>query len=377
MLAYHLTEAHAAANRWTKTKPGRYLTAHTTLTPKEVKFWAEWHIKGQRPDDAVDDEQEIVLFASTPDEIEYVYLNGPASCMSHQAKSYESNEHPVRMYGAGDLAIAHLPYRPDDSDHLDRTEAQRPEFKARAICWPERKIYGRVYPEDCYPEGAALVHGLQALGYSHARLHPIGFSGARMLRVEDGDDLIVPYLDSPCQNFDDDGDNLILCQKGDWSGDSTSGLVSCAPEYEHHCEWCEEGFNGEYETVYTRVEGNGGRDGMTVCPSCAVGGAFYCEGFDETFSDDVEHDTWDGDTYTQYWLDDNTFISDFSDDRFPDDVLVMMHDGASWAHEELEGNAVRRDGEWWPTDKAETELDRRAANVDDRNGVLALSMGEW
>ena len=49
LLAYHLTEAHATADRWTKIKPGRYLTAHTTLTQKEVKFWAEWHVKGERP----------------------------------------------------------------------------------------------------------------------------------------------------------------------------------------------------------------------------------------------------------------------------------------------------------------------------------------
>src|ERR1700678_1719150 len=126
MLAYHLTEAHALADRWTKTKPGRYLTAHTTLSAKEVKFWAEWHIKGERPADT-EESPPAVCFAHEPDDIEHVYLNGPTSCMSHPAQSYESKEHPVRVYGAGDLAIAYLPDADTGPDYLCRKYGERPE----------------------------------------------------------------------------------------------------------------------------------------------------------------------------------------------------------------------------------------------------------
>ena len=383
MLAYHLTEAHALADRWTKTKPGRYLTAHTSLTQKEVKFWAEWHIKGERPADDDEPDSEVVQFASTPDEIEEVYLDGPSSCMSHQADSYESSEHPVRVYGAGDLAIAWLPYRDNDEDYLGRRLADRPRVKARALCWPERKVYGRVYPDDCYPEGAALVHALQAVGYSHARIHDKGFNGARLLRIEcedrnGRDGWVMPYLDSPCRNFDDDGDYLIMRQNGEFNAEETDGVVTSEEEYEYHCDWCEDGFNGGGSTVFSSVNRHGGRNERYICPSCAESeNVFRCAGFDEYFdSGHVSYDEWQGETYTCQWLEDNTFISDFSGERFSGDDMVTMHNGYQWAEEELDGNAVPIDGEWWPTDDADAERERRAANADTRNGMLALSMGE-
>lgn len=379
MLAYHMTAAHADAGRWTKTKPGRYLTAYTKLSPKEVKFWAEWHIKGQRPAEDDQETAEVVLFATTPDQIEYVYVNGPPSCMSRSASGYDSREHPTRIYGAGDIAIAHMTWRDDDTceDAYGRKGDKRGYFKARAICWPEKKVFGRIYPDPCYDQGAALQAALLALGYRSAHTVSQAFNGARLLRIEYDDRFVMPYLDNPCQSFDDHGDYLVMSDCGEHNAEYTNGLSGEArDEYENTCDNCEEGFNEDGDRVYTRVNAHGGYREQYWCRHCVEHDTFYCEGFGEQIADGNDHDDWNGGIYSQRWLDDNTFISDFSGNRTDNDDGITMIDGEMWSNEEAEEHAVDLDGEWWPTADALVEMERRAANVDDRNGMLQLSMSE-
>ena len=379
LLAYYRSASHAERGVWTKIKPGRYLTANCSglLTAKQIKYWVEYHNRGTAP--AEGDDLPEVHFATTPDDIEQVYLCGPPSCMSHEAGSYESSEHPVRVYGAGDLAIAYLRNQGRKDDRLEDAEHGDGLVVARAICWPEKKVFGRVYPstdEEGWAE--ALSDAMLALGYTHIFNHDdsrSGFNGARMLRIEHDGKLIVPYLDTPCHNFTDDGDYLRMDHQGDMDGTSTDGVVNIEPEYEYRCEHCEEGFNGNPWSVYTRVSSRRnyyGTDEQTWCSCCGENNAFLCHGCDETFADWVDYDIWEGECYATHWLEDNTFTSDFSDTRYHNDDKVTMHNGEVWSKDEFHDNGQMIGDKNWPNDAAEAELERRAAAAEPTQASMEL-----
>ena len=348
LIAYYRNAENAERDRWTPIKPVRYLATFTALPAAEVKYWATYQSSGKVPEAG---DPSLAQFATTPDDIEAVYLNGPSSCMSHEAICYESSEHPVRVYGAGDLAIAYL-------GGIDPGQ----EVTARALCWPERKVFGRRYGDD----DEVLACALLAMGYRdvYGQGARSAFNGARLLRIEDDDSLIVPYLDQPCQNFNDDGEYLTMHNQGEHCGQETSGLVSMEPRYEYHCECCDEGFNDGGTTVYTLCGQNGGHRERHWCECCAEN-TFYCQGFNETFSGVVASDDWGGETYTQAWLDDNTFISDYSGERFSTDDLVTMHNGDIWSEDEFDRYGQEIDGKRYAKEDAIAEIERRAASEDD------------
>lgn len=141
---------------------------HGELTDERIRLFTEIP-KALTPDD--------VKFARTPDEIELVYRNGPQSCMSHDTGRYSTRGfHPVRVYGAGDLAVAYLPKRRDPNS-----------YSQRALCWPEKKIYSRIY-------GTGPLEGfLKSLGFTSGTFH-----GAKLLKIPvDGvnNHFVLPYVD--------------------------------------------------------------------------------------------------------------------------------------------------------------------------------------
>src|SRR5690606_37817316 len=136
--------------------------------------------------------------------------NGPRSCMSHDRGAYNSSVHPTYVYGASDLAIAYLVNK-------------RGRVSARALVWPERKIYGQIYGDTWRIEPALRDAGHTIADHTWAW----SFERARLLRIDDRPGVFVaPYVDDPAPNrARDEGDDLVL----DWDGDilcaSTSGLV--------------------------------------------------------------------------------------------------------------------------------------------------------
>jgi hypothetical protein len=188
-------------------KPGRYLTRYFghILTESEIRDWAsQW---------AAENENLTVKFARTPDEIEQVYNDGPHSCMSGN-NSFESDISPVRVYGAGDLAIAYLER---DGD-----------ITARVVCWPENECYSTIYGD-----AGRLRPLLDGMGYSETDT----MSGARLLRVEQSGCFVAPYLDTDGY-LRDLGNHLVISDcGGDISADSTTGLAGPPRQY---CPRCEE-----------------------------------------------------------------------------------------------------------------------------------------
>ena len=116
-----------------------------------------------------------VLFATSPDEIESVYtIYDPempgvgGSCM----RSNGWDIHPTRVYGAGDLAIA---YRVDSQDRTIE----------RVVCWPEKKLYGRIYSNT-----GLIKKALVNRGFTYTKC----FTGARLLKIIDPY-IVMPFLD--------------------------------------------------------------------------------------------------------------------------------------------------------------------------------------
>jgi hypothetical protein len=199
-------------------------------------------------------------FARTPDEIEAAYTSGkpgsdgrysPTSCMSYGAGEYKSHVHPVRVYGAGDLAVAFL-CDPDDRERI----------VARALCWPDKKIYGTVYGNE-----AALEWKLASVGYEKGE-----FLGARLLKIPHGRTYVMPYIDD-IADIGDIGEFFVIGGNLDATG--TDGLLDNAQR--NVCENC-----------YAECDDDNYEDGMCVaCRDdisfiCAYDGARYVDAWDIT-----------------------------------------------------------------------------------------------
>lgn len=212
------------------------------------------------------DELDELLFARTEDEIEHVYLRGPESCMSHDESDYDTPFHPVRVYAGFDLAIA---YCKDEDGRIF----------ARALCWPERKIYGRIYPgrdpsHYNFAEGDIEKHDrftetLRREGFSRGKL-----DGARFSRqTDDWGAIVCPYIDGDqqvtvrrnCLVIGDDGSGTL------YAADNTNGLLGDEIDERPQCDNCGERYDeGEGVTPEDR-------DFYTYCEDCAENVLHQCE----------------------------------------------------------------------------------------------------
>jgi hypothetical protein len=215
LVAYTASTKDGMRDIQTKIRPGRYLMEFfgTVMPPAELKRLAEWQQTGCYKSGY---ENEPLHFAHTPAEIARVYLNGPHSCMR---KRWSIRNHPCGVYGAGDLAVAWiqtpaklLPPRQWrrigstegwegllEAKQINHAHQPRRLVLARALCWPEKKVFNRVYPtsqnwlEDGFigPEEAQaaqieLYQRLLALGWTDCYMNrnTQGLQGARLLKLQ-------------------------------------------------------------------------------------------------------------------------------------------------------------------------------------------------
>lgn len=245
VLRYTASFMDGLRGKVTEIKPGRYLQKfYPHLKPSEVQGWVDrWNLENAEP---------VLQLASTPDEIEAVYcMQGLTSCMDG-THSFESEIHPCRVYGLGDLAVAYL--------------TRQGRLTARALVWPEKKAIGiRMYGDD-----ARLTAALKNAGYDY---RDGGLIGARLLKIKHESTYVMPYIDT--LRVRDAGSHFVLSNRGD-SADRTDGLLS-DPEPEYWCERCEDGCDGDNWTMV-------GDD--IWCDDCANVHAFTCNHCDQTRPDD-------------------------------------------------------------------------------------------
>jgi hypothetical protein len=239
MVAFWSDEINAQGDCVCTMAPGRYLNKYFSdhLTQNEIRNWA---VK-------VDVDCEL-KFVSEPEEIYAVYTadGAPNSCMTSDDDSGEwaGDMNPVRVYGAGDIHLAYL--------------ERKGKIVARALTWPEKKIFGR-----CYGDIERLVDKLTAEGFtadvdehSAGGYGRGGFNGARLLRFGRGSGFIMPYVDSGyrAKLHPTDSRYLLLDKSGDICTTYTNGLSYDPDEdYDYYCAECGEGLD-EF-TVYV-VEDN-------------------------------------------------------------------------------------------------------------------------
>ncbi|HEV2225038.1 MAG TPA: hypothetical protein VGR84_18750 [Candidatus Acidoferrales bacterium] len=275
LIAYTPTPRHAAEDRQVRTKPGRYLQS-LGLDNETVKRWCSEYAVAIRPPEVKfagpgDDEE-------TADLIEAVYCNGPGSCMSHQVDYYDSKIHPVRVYAAGDLAIAYL------GDAHKRVTA-------RTLVWPEKKMFSRIYGDV-----GRLQPMLERMGYLYDFME-----GARLLRIPHGRTFVMPYIDPPNARVRDDGDMFRVSNSGKFAH-NTKGLLSsdavcCSCEGEggeeegrwfdddYYCRSC---WDNSFTECYNCGDDVSYDDSTTVgdadwCPRCAERHLRNCAQCTETY----------------------------------------------------------------------------------------------
>lgn len=305
LIAYTESPEKGEQDRQTSLKPGVYLTRYFSdvLSEREIAHWSRLQTNAGVLIDC-----ELKL-ARTPDEIEHVYITGPASCMSDER--FESDEHPVRVYGDSDLCVAYIE---SPADYHDENIA------ARALVWPERKTYGRIYPTpDRYESGAprlsaiqwqdSLMQKLEAEGYKRG-----SFNGARIRAIRDRDDsYVMPYIDGG-YNVNLDGAEFVLAKDGDYSPTNTNGLLELSDKTE--CENCGERTDSDdlYNVHMNRYSS------QQWCEHCYSSETFYCHGTEESYSTNCDYVIGaDGETYAQHYADRHMMQCDETGDWYDND----------------------------------------------------------
>jgi hypothetical protein len=273
-------------------KPGRYI-AKFYPTHDAARYSALWHDWYQ---------PAVLQFAKTADEIEEVYVNGPESCMSKEC--FDSCIHPVRVYGDSDLQLAY-------ARRGDR-------ITARALVWPERKIHGRIYGDE-----DRLSAALEAAGYKEGK-----FQGARIRRILENGQYVVPYLDW-VQSARDDGDWLVIDRNGDIDCDVTDGLSGESGEY---CSYYDEYRDEETSSVRTSLSGNY----QTWCQTAVEQHAFWCDHTGDYWHETLGLDMADGSVWSPARFEAEGGVCSQTDERHPLTDLILTADGELWSKEHFE-----------------------------------------
>lgn len=297
--AFTETPEKGAHDIQTPIRPGRYLQRYYPhLRPEDISRLVALMTSATDPD---------VRFAVTPDDIVRVYRDGPWSCMHYAASRFDTwdriasrNLHPVEVYGSlpgssdpadkADLALAYW-------EEPDPRDGYAPHVTARALVWPEKKLYGRVYAgtkdreaddnnatlgTNSTPTADRFKRALRALGYSS----PDGWNslaGARIRRIElPNGGLLVPYIDAEGDDshrfgVSADGKHLMLDPEGPHEQTDTCGVWDAdgadgEEEYPYTCECCEnECCENETTTVWTSASDSG-----EWCDDCREADASRC-----------------------------------------------------------------------------------------------------
>lgn len=304
-VAFWPNEASAQMDQVSILSPGRYLTQYFSeeLTPTEIQVWAT----------KVDVDCEL-KFASEPDEIVMVYShpNSPASCMRYDDdySGWSGGMNPTRVYGAGDLAIAYL--------------ERKGKIVARGLCWPEKKVFGRLYGDT-----DRMTAQLKAAGFKedqsehHASARGEGnFIGARLQKIvcdDHPDFYIMPYIDAGygVKEHPTD-DSLFVMTRGDGTIPCTytNGLTGDPDEdssYDYYCDACGDGLDDS--DAYHLND-------STYCYSHYRDRAVDCYSCDNTIATDEAFEV-DDENYCRRCYDRHTYQCDHCEERTADDLIPV------------------------------------------------------
>jgi hypothetical protein len=358
LLAYTPSEEYGRADRQVRKRVSTYLAEFCPALAAEER-------------DALEAEHVAAFsvklrFAKTPGEIRGVYTTYDqraagvnVSCMRYDVDRYHGEGmHPTEVYGDSDLQVAYLTNDEGETTH-------------RALIWPAKKVYSRVYG-DCPSFHAALqsLGYVKSSGYYTAPGNP-SLAGARVRAIEldTRGSYLMPYID--------EAESVELLAGGEWfqlrkgSGGShacheTDGTTGDGQT----CDRCD-GHVDEDDTssVVASFDYRGRPAGYaTWCQRCAENYAFYCEGVGETISDDVGSVEVDGRTYARPYAEEHAHQCARTDEYTFRELVTVITDASDgeeerWSAEAVEEEAFlcRVTGELYAHDAArEGTLERRA-----------------
>lgn len=261
LIAYSKDAEHGVSDRQTVVKPGKYLEEFYAgeFSSSQIATWigqcGAKHLTLQVTQDRAD--------------IRTIYLHGPNSCM--KTAFHYLPCHPAEVYAGPDLALAY---------YGDKSSAN-----ARAVVWPERKIYSRIYGNE---------HVLDAL-LKQAGFERGSLQGARVLKIACDRGYVMPYVDyldyckvgrshitlgegdRSCQNTDGFTRDHCANDDDDEDDDLEANYVTCTncrnrydPEDDDAGEFCARCMEDRYSCEHCG-EGVWSRDVMRV------GDNYYCE----------------------------------------------------------------------------------------------------
>ena len=317
MIAYTRSLKDGMRDRQVRVKLGRYLvqTFGDRLSDQKIAQLVAQHNEHQC-------EKLRWHIAMTPKRIETVYQRGPNSCMSKPRRYFDfrinddHDAHPTSIYGAGDLGVAFL--------------WRGGRITARALVWPERKVYGRVYGDS-----ERLCRALHEAGYQDEADHRKaifdaggdqfvdgGFNGARLLKLEVDDVLVAPYMDEE-YGIQRLHSNVAYANSGfammtmryDDACAMTNGLST---DHGDPCSECGDNTPPD-EQFHTH-------DGEMICDHCRSMNYFWCEDTDELYHIDELVRTYDHRCISQEAYENGYFTCEDTDEVYPNDMLIVTHD---------------------------------------------------
>jgi hypothetical protein len=375
------------ADRQTLIKPGKYLQKFMgagpsgeiehgpmkgyppVITKQQVAYYAAWHKAGTRPES-----EDTLHFATTADEMVRVYREGPYSCMRGCDKNWSDEDHPVQIYAAGDLQFAYL-------------NNASMEVIGRALCWPDKQVFGRVYPTPNSP-GETLLYDelhqrLKSLGWTSINERQNVFEGARLLRARNSDgEWMMPYLDHEYgveDHYPSGGGSFWKMTHDSHHQDNTDGTYCGGDDdedFDWHCDCCEDGFSDNHSSysVYSgwrvTAPGRGYATGeRSWCEGCQENNAYYCDGAEEYFTDNTPEVEVGHERFCKEWfIGHGGYMSSWSDEWFlaEDDPKVELANGVVIAESEVDEAAFRClfDGQLWSKDWGSETVPGYAAPYD-------------
>lgn len=318
-IGYIETEEHGIIFKVTVLTPGRYIS----------RFYPDVDDNKRRHLIAAIDPSGEVYYAWTPEEIAEVYKTGPESCMDGDHDFDDLPCWPTEPYGAGDLAVAY-------------TKNKHGNVQSRAVCWPAKKLYGRLYGDCQRMEAAMKAEGFQTFRERNDAIgnnKSFSFIGAKLLKIpsETGNEheYVMPYFDD-IKVAIDMGDHFLTAEKGEegqtWvsSGSSSHGVATL----------------------------------QRLCPknktAAPVTSFRFVHGVDQEWCDAAVYD--------------HTFTCAGTGHRYPHEFKVIMGNGTPWskAHFETHGEHCIHTRQNWPkaemVQRGERRMHKSIADRFDENG---------
>lgn len=234
------SEAHGAADRQTRMRPGKLLRR---LLPDEPEVVIQAVSTAYTQGTALYE----VRFADTREEIRRVYEEGPNSCMSKCADAYETwgDIHPSEVYAGPDTKLAYIQ---DFSGNIT----------ARAIVVPSKKAWVRMYGNS-----AGLEPALRTLGYGQ---DSEALEGCRLLLLKRGSEVICPYLDGDYGRVTESDGYLVIGDSGAEAGAHGTVNLNDYGEDDENSRCCDN--CGDYENYEDGEHLLGGDSETWICRGC-------------------------------------------------------------------------------------------------------------